>query len=73
MVNQNLKVEVEASEAMETVGHTLVEEANKRIERGEDNEMIRSLHTIGREMIEQAREESEEDEEVFKETLYKTE
>lgn len=48
-------VKFDADEAVEMMGLALAQKANKMMEEGRDDEMVQKLHTIGREMTEEAR------------------
>lgn len=75
----NVKFEFDADQALEAMGYALTDKANELFEEGRETKMARSLHTIGREMIEDARSEKkskltksvEDEAEVnFEDTLY---
>lgn len=73
----NMELKVEVGEVMEMAGYSLTDRANRMLERGRNEEVAKKLYTVGREMIEEGREEgaelidSPEEKEIFKDSLYR--
>lgn len=68
----NFTVKIDAFDAMETLGQSLTDEANKMLENGENEDVARRLHTVGRNMIERGREQESQEPspEDFQHSLY---